>query len=186
MSPATTKYVSLFRTRQVSTIIGMIVLFWLGGCATLQLPVETSDSALRARAVSDTVKEVTLSASVLSAADSEQLFGTDINSTGVQPVWIEVRNNSTHTLWLMRAGTIPATFHPWKWPGRCTPSLPKKSNASIDAYFNAHSFQSPDPTGVNTQWHPVHQSPLGYICLQCRSHWPADHLSVHPVSTNTR
>jgi len=147
MSPATTKYVSLYRTLQVSTIIGMIVLFWLGGCATLQLPVETSDSALRARAVSDTVKEVTLSASVLSAADSEQLFGTDINSTGVQPVWIEVRNNSTHTLWLMRAGTDPSYFSPLEvaWPLHT--KFAKKSNASIDAYFNAHSFQSPIPPG---------------------------------------
>lgn len=145
MSPATTEY---FRTRQVSAIIGIIVLFWLGGCATLQLPVETSDSALRSRAVSGTVKDVTLSASVLSTADSEQLFGTDINSTGVQPVWIEVRNNSTHTLWLMRAGTDPSYFSPLEvaWPLHT--KFAKKSNASIDAYFNAHSFQSPIPPGT--------------------------------------
>ena len=148
MTHATTEYVSLFRTRQFSAIIGMIVLFWLSGCATLQVPVEVSDSALRARSVSDTVKHVTLSASVLSTADSEQLFGTDINGIGVQPVWIEVHNDSTHTLWLLRAGTDPSYFSPLEvaWPLHT--KFAKKSNASIDAHFNTLSFQSPIPPGT--------------------------------------
>lgn len=148
MSLAATENVSLFRTQQAPAVFAMAMLLWLSGCATLQLPVEASDAALRARAVSATVKDVTLSASVLGAADSEQLFGTDINSTGVQPVWIEVRNNSTHTLWLLRAGTDPSYFSPLEvaWPLHSR--FAKKSNARIDAYFNAHRFQSPIPPGA--------------------------------------
>ena len=82
--------ITLFGGRQAPGIKGaiIIVLLYLGGCATWQAPETVDDSALRTRAVSETVMDVTLSASVLSSEDSQQLFATDLNSTGVEPVWI--------------------------------------------------------------------------------------------------
>lgn len=150
MRRAPAGYASPCRMRQTVAIMALVValLFSLGGCASWQAPAVVSDTALRARAVSDTERDVTLSAAVLSASDSEQLFGTDINSTGVQPIWIEVRNNSSHTLWLLRSGTDPSYFSPLEvaWPLHS--KLAKNSNARIDAYFNALDFKSPVPPGA--------------------------------------
>ena len=125
-----------------------ILLLNLCGCATWQVPADTGDASLRARAISNTVKGVTLSASVLSAADSKQLFGGDINVGGIQPVWIEVRNNTTHTLWLLRSGTDPNYFSPLEvaWPLHTR--FARKSNAQIDDYFDSLSFQNPIPPGT--------------------------------------
>jgi hypothetical protein len=136
---------SLYR---VVTVLITVLLLGAGGCATWQPPANPDDAALRARAVTDTVNGVTLSASVLSAADSEQLFGTDINAGGVQPVWIEVRNDSTHTLWLLRSGTDPNYFSPLEvaWPLHS--KLAKQSNARIDDYFDSLAFQNPIPPGT--------------------------------------
>ena len=126
----------------------VVVLFCLVGCATWQAPVAVDESTLRTRAVSETVMDVTLSASVLSSDDSQRLFATDLNSTGVQPVWIEVKNNSTHTLWLLRAGTDPSYFSSLEiaWPLHT--KFNKKGNAEIDTYFESLSFKNPIPSGV--------------------------------------
>jgi hypothetical protein len=145
-----TVHLALHGIRWAASMMALVValLFGLGGCASWQAPASASDASLRDRAVSDTVKNVTLSASVLSSADSEQLFGTDIKSTGVQPIWIEVHNHSTHTLWLLRSGTDPSYFSPLEvaWPLHS--KFAKKSNARIDAYFNTLDFKSPIPPGA--------------------------------------
>ena len=141
---------SRFGARQAAGITGsiMVVLFCLVSCATWQMPAAVDDSALRTRAVSETVMDVTLSASVLSSDDSQRLFATDLISTGVQPVWIEVKNNSTHTLWLLRAGTDPSYFSSLEiaWPLHA--KFNKKGNAEIDAYFESLSFKNPIPPGA--------------------------------------
>lgn len=142
--------ITLFGARQAPGIKGaiIIVLLYLGGCATWQAPETVDDSALRTRAVSETVMDVILSASVLSSEDSQQLFATDLNGTGVQPVWIEVQNNSTHTLWLLRAGTDPNYYSPLEvaWPLHAR--FDKKGNDAIDEYFDSRSFENPVPPGV--------------------------------------
>ena len=142
--------ITLFGVRQAPGIKGaiIIVLLYLGGCATWQAPETLDDSALRTRAVSETVMDVTLSASVLSSEDSQQLFATALNGTGVQPVWIEVQNNSTHTLWLLRAGTDPNYYSPLEvaWPLHAR--FDKKGNDEIDEYFDSRSFENPVPPGV--------------------------------------
>jgi hypothetical protein len=85
-------------------ITGFLYLV-LAGCTTWQAPAELDDSALRFRAESQTVKGVELSATVLSADDSQRIFGVDVNGIGVQTVWLEVKNNTRQVLWLLRTST---------------------------------------------------------------------------------
>ena len=138
-----------FSGRNAAVLTGMfiIIMFSLVGCATWQAPQSVDDSALRTRAISETDMDVTLSATVLGGDDSKRLFATDINSSGVQPVWIEVKNNSSHTLWLLRAGTDPSYFSPLEvaWPLHT--KFNNKGNAEIDKYFESISFTNPIPPG---------------------------------------
>ncbi len=143
------EFVSLRLAGQKQVVMGvfLLVTFSLGGCASWQAPETSDDAALRARAVMETVQDVTLSAAVLGADDSLQLFGTDINGNGIQPIWIEVRNNSAHTLWLLRSGTDPSYYSPLEvaWPLHTR--FATKSNSRVDAYYNALDFKSPVPPG---------------------------------------
>ena len=124
--------------------VGMIHLA-LGGCATWQAPESVDDSQLRTRAVGDTAQGVHLSAAVLSAADSRQLFGADVNGTGIQPVWVEVENSSPDTLWLLRAGTDPDYFSPLEVAWSFHTPLAGTRNAAIDDHFDALQFRNPIP-----------------------------------------
>lgn len=119
----------------------------VAGCAGWHAPAEVDDGALRARAVTETREDVRVAAAVLSAEDSRRMFGADVNATGVQSVWIEVRNGTREPLWLLSPGTDPDYFSPlevaWSihWP------LGAATNARIDEHFRRLGFSSPVPAG---------------------------------------
>jgi len=120
----------------------------LAGCATWQAPTELDYSELRARAITATVQKVHLRAAVLSTMDSQQIFGANINETGVQPVWIEVENPTSQTLWLLQAGTDPDYFSPLEVAWSFHTAFSGESNARIDEYFNARGFDNPIAPGA--------------------------------------
>jgi len=115
----------------------------LTGCSTWQAPPPFDYTELRQRAVTKDVKGVTLSATVLSEDENTRLFGTEIDMEEVQPIWIEVRNTTDQTLYLLRAGTDPDLFSPlevaWSFHHALTPG----SNARIDEQFRSLSFRNP-------------------------------------------
>jgi hypothetical protein len=115
----------------------------LGGCAAWHAPERVDTAALRGRAVSATAHDVRLSAAVLSADDSRQMFGADVNGTGVQPVWVEVENRTPSALWLLRSGTDPDYFSPLEVSWSLHGPLVGSANAALDAHLVALSFQNP-------------------------------------------
>lgn len=73
------------------------------------------------------------------------MLGRDVTADGVQPVWIEVTNDSDAVLWLLRAGADPDYFSPLEvaWPahGMLSPG----TNARIDEHFARLAFPNPIP-----------------------------------------
>lgn len=121
----------------------------LGGCATWRAPGSLDDSALRARAVSETLGDVRVKAAVLSREDSRRMLGADVAATGVQPVWIEVENRSQQVLWYLHAGTDPDYFSPLEVAWSFHTLLGGGAgNAAIDAHFESLAFRNPIPSGA--------------------------------------
>jgi hypothetical protein len=98
--------------------------------------------------VSNDLHGVRVSAAVSSAEDSRQLFGADVNATGIQPVWIEVENGDDDMLWLLRAGTDPDYFSPLEVAWGFHSLLGGERNRSIDEHFDRQAFQNPIPSGA--------------------------------------
>ena len=119
----------------------------LAGCATWQRPAEGGEAPIRSRAVSVARDQVTLSAAVLSTEDSLGLLGANVNATGVQPVWIEIRNDSSQSLALLRTGTDPDYFSPLEIAWSLHGWLGSSTNAQIDEWFNHLGFGNPIPPG---------------------------------------
>lgn len=132
----------------VTMLLLTMLCLSLAGCATWQAPTEFNASLLRARAETQELRDVKLSAAVLSTDDSLRMFGSNINETGVQPVWIEVENNTDQALWLLRSGTDPDLFSPMEvaWPFHV--SFASETNARLDDHFAALSFQNPVSPGT--------------------------------------
>jgi hypothetical protein len=120
----------------------------LCGCASWQAPARIDDSSLRARAVTSTSSDVQVSASVFSAGDNQRYFGANLNDSGIQTVWVEIVNNSSQVLWLLRAGTDPDYFSPLEvaWPYH--KPLARSSNEKVDAHFDSLTIASIIPAGA--------------------------------------
>jgi len=125
----------------------MLLLCLLAGCSVWQPPAEGGDAAIRARAARVAKQDVTLSAAVLSTAESERLFGVDVNATGVQPVWIEVRNGTSQPLALLRTGADPDYFSPLEVAWSLHEWLSPANNARMDNWFDRQGFKNPIPPG---------------------------------------
>ena len=121
----------------------MVVI--LSGCATWTVPTDSGDTLLRARAVTEAGRGVEVSATVLGPEDSIRMLGTDVNAAGVQPVWIEVRNDTEHMLWLLRAGADPDYFSPLEVAWSAHVKLARETNARIDEHFSRLAFPNPIP-----------------------------------------
>jgi hypothetical protein len=120
----------------------------LTGCATWHVPPESDDGPLRQREVSATSRGVRVSATVLGSEDSERIYGADINRTGVQPLWIEVRNGTSQPLWLLRSGTDPEYFSPHEVAWSMHTLFGGAKNAQMDDYFRNLGFANPIPPGA--------------------------------------
>jgi hypothetical protein len=86
---------------------------------------------------------VTVTVAVLSAKESRALFGTDLARSGIQPVWLEVKNEETVPYWLLTAGLDANYFSAreaaWVRHTRFAPS----ANRQMDAFFDQVQFRSP-------------------------------------------
>jgi LssY C-terminus len=133
--------------RSVGLVWLIAVLTMPAGCATWRPPTDTSDAPFRARATTETSRDVRLSATVLSGEDSVRMFGVDVNATGVQPVWIEITNDTAQSLWLLRSGTDPDYFSPLEVAWSAHVSFGGETNDRIDEHFDQLALSNPIPAG---------------------------------------
>jgi hypothetical protein len=127
--------------------VALLVILACAACTTWTAPTNIDDAPLRQRAVSATSQNVRVSAAVLGSEDSRRMFGTDINETNVQPLWVEVQNGTSQPLWLLQSGTDPDYFSPLEVAWSMHTLLGGATNASIDNHFNKLGFSSPIPAG---------------------------------------
>ena len=120
----------------------------VAGCVTWQAPADVDDAALRSRAVTDARRDVRVSAAVLGAADTQRMFGSDLDETHVQPVWIEVRNGTSQPLWFLRTGADPDYYSPREVAWSLHTPLRGNVNARIDGYFDNLAFKNPIAPGA--------------------------------------
>jgi hypothetical protein len=115
----------------------------LAGCGTWQAPAGFDDAGLRARAMTASSQDVHVAAAVLSGEDSRRMFGANLGQLGVQPVWVEIRNRTPESLWLLRPGTDPDYFSPLEVAWSMHSALSGEMNARIDSHFDRLAFQNP-------------------------------------------
>jgi hypothetical protein len=95
--------------RIVNRLLASVVITCvLCGCATT--PSSTGGLAYRSRAETRSNGGVVVSAAVLSADESEAVYGVPLAKKMIQPVWIEVQDDDTHSYYLMSPGLDPNFF----------------------------------------------------------------------------
>ena len=127
----------------LALLIMSLLILTLASCASWQVPAEFDYSSLRARAETQQLKSVKLSAAVLSSEDCRQMFGVSVNEQEVQPVWIEVENSTDQALWLLRTGTDPDLFSSLEVAWSFHTKFAGENNDRLDEHFDSHGFQNP-------------------------------------------
>jgi hypothetical protein len=133
--------------KHINMLVLSIMFVMVSACTTWQVPGEFDDNTLRSRAVSESLSGVNLSAAVLSSEDSQRMFGVNVNETGVQPVWVEIENNTDQMLWLLRAGADPDLFSSLEVAWSFHKTFGGETNDQIDDHFHAQSFENPVAPG---------------------------------------
>jgi len=110
----------------------VISLVLLCSCASNWRPIPIGDVDFLSRAVTQEDNQIIVSAAVPSASESVAIFGADLYRRGVQPVWLDIRNNSAEAVSFLPFGLDPYYFTPLE-----TASMNKfrKQKSELEHYF---------------------------------------------------
>ncbi len=123
------------------------MLLVLSGCAASYDPKPLGESGFLERAQTQSRDGLTVTVAVLSRDESEEIFGVDLEAKGVQPVWIDIENNSDVPYMFMPVALDPGYFSPnevsWMNHFRFSKSVNKRMDAVFDENAIALEFILP-------------------------------------------
>ena len=96
------------------TILIVCLVTFTGGCATTTFvrPAIVDPGALRQRAETAVADDIRVSAAIPSREESMAILGIDLSEKKIQPVWLEIENNSDRPVYFLRTGLDPEYFSP--------------------------------------------------------------------------
>jgi hypothetical protein len=103
-------------------------------CATFE-PMPLEEAGFRERLQTQSEDGVTVSAVVLTADESRQVFDLDLYARGVQPVWLEITNHDESTVQFLPYGLDDDYFTPLEVSYVHRYRFAKSANEAMDQYI---------------------------------------------------
>ena len=98
--------------KALANLVILVPILALAACASTSSLQQTETGDYRERAATRGDDDVRVSVSVLSAAESREVYGVDLADKDIQPVWIQVTNTGNASFWLISTGLDPNFFPP--------------------------------------------------------------------------
>ena len=101
-----------------------------------------------------------VSTAVLTDREAAEVFGLELGKKGIQPVWINIKNNSNSAYYLVKVHTDPQYFSPNEVATMNYVNFAIDVNEAIDTYVNEKSIKREIPAGSEvsgffyTNWDP--------------------------------
>jgi hypothetical protein len=129
--------------------LGLLTLCFLTvyGCATFK-PLPIDQASFRDRAQTQVKSKIRVTAAVLSDEESQAVFDLPLYKQGIQPVWLEIENDTEKTVWFNPAGLDPDYFAPLEVAYMNRVTFSGETNKKMNEYFHAHAMEKPIPPGV--------------------------------------
>lgn len=105
-------------------------------------PVPIGEIDFEIRAQSQTKHGVTVTVAVPSRDETTQLFGTSLYNDRIQPVWVDIDNQSDLEYLLLKAGTDSAHFSPLESSFQ-RHSGSRETRSEMDRFFYSTEFRNP-------------------------------------------
>ena len=107
------------------------------------------ETPLAERAMTQRQGGVVVTVAVMSARESRALFGTNLARSGIQPVWLEVRNEEDVPVWLIAASLDPDYFSAREAAYVRHTLFARSANRQMDDFFDEVQFRSPVLPGTS-------------------------------------
>ena len=125
---------------RIKLIFLSIALLMITGCAASFKPRPLAEVNFLERAQTKSQGNMRVTAAVLSAEETEQVFGFALYKKGIQPVWLQVENNETEPTWFLPFGLDPDYFPPLEVAYPYHRTLQPEYNRQIDMYFQQQAM----------------------------------------------
>jgi hypothetical protein len=119
-------------------------LAWtFAGCAITFDPKPIDIVPFKERAQTQAQDDLTVTVAVPTLEEAKAIYGVDLSWKGMQPVWVEVKNEENFPVWLLPSGLDPAYFSASEaaYPFRKT--LSKNKGALLHEHFQSLQFHNP-------------------------------------------
>lgn len=127
--------------RRLPTALFAIVLL-VTGCAGWQAPSAPPEPpGFMARAETETIDGVSVTAAALSASEAKAHFGLDLFASGIQPVWLRIDNRTDKGFWFAPRFLDPMYFTPSEAAYKNHTSFTDEENAAMSAYFEETALE---------------------------------------------
>jgi hypothetical protein len=134
-------------TPRVFLILPSILLILaFTGCATFR-PVPLSDVPFMERAETQSDDKVRVTVVALSPEESKRVFGVDVASRDIQPVWVEVENKSENPYWSFPSRVDPDYYSPAEVAYMKRFRFSRSKNNRMRAHFEEMDFSRLIPPG---------------------------------------
>ena len=142
-----------WRTHRV-LIVCLVML--TGGCATTIFvrPAIVDPGALRERAETAVEDDIRVFAAIPRREESTAIFGIDLSEKKIQPMWLEIENNSDRLVYFLRTGLDPEYFSPREVAFAFSESMSEGDKKRLVRHIESLDFR--DPIGP-------HSSVSGFI-----------------------
>jgi hypothetical protein len=110
-------------------------------CATTK-PPPLDPLAYKNRAKSRVNEDVMVTVAVPTISEAQEIYGVKLASKRIQPVWLEVKNDSADTYWFLPSGLDPDYFSPSEAAFAFYTSK-EETNRQLDEKFQKLQFQNP-------------------------------------------
>jgi LssY C-terminus len=139
----------------------------VSGCATFQ-PRPTENADFIARAQTQSEGGVTISAAVLTAAESERVFGVPLEERGIQPVWLRIDNQSDQDYVFVPAGLDPNYYSPQEVAWASRSGFSKESRLAMETFFDQQRLRGyiPRHTTAEGYVHTTLDQGVKYVSVQ--------------------
>ena len=117
------------------------LLLVMQACATAK-PPPVDPLAYRNRTESSVNEDVTVTVAVPTISEAQAIYSVELSSKHIQPVWVEVKNDSADTYWFLPSGLDPEYFSPSE-AAFAFHTDSDETNRQLDEKFQKLQIQNP-------------------------------------------
>lgn len=118
-----------------------IILAAAAGCGGSYSPKPPEEVSFLGRAETQSRNGITITVAVLSREESEEVFGVDLAANGVQPVWLDIENNTGKPYFFMPIALDPDYFSPNEVAFMNHLKFNRSANREMDEQFSKYGIQ---------------------------------------------